>query len=84
MDVGRDCYGAKQHVAQWPEHRAGGGTMGQLAPFGVKRQLTPSVWSESYQLRLNSRFQAVSFYPVCWVGVLAVISQNKLPCDWPE
>jgi len=26
--------------------------------------------------------QAVSFYSVRWVGVLSVIGQNKLVCDW--
>jgi hypothetical protein len=25
---------------------------------------------------------AVSFYLVRWVGVLSVIGQNKLTCDW--
>jgi hypothetical protein len=29
-------------------------------------------------------FYAVSFYLVRWVGVLSVIGQNKLTCDWSE
>jgi hypothetical protein len=28
--------------------------------------------------------QVVSFYLVCWVGVLFLIGQNKLACDWSE
>jgi hypothetical protein len=28
--------------------------------------------------------QVVSFYLVCCVGVLSVIGQNKLACDWSE
>jgi hypothetical protein len=33
---------------------------------------------------LVSQVQAVSFYLVRCVGVLSVIGQNKLSCDWSE
>jgi len=30
------------------------------------------------------RANVVSFYMVCWLGVLSVIGRNKLACDWPD
>jgi hypothetical protein len=40
-------------------------------------------WSWNWtELNWTLQAHAVSFYLVCWVGVLCVISQNKLACDW--
>jgi hypothetical protein len=36
------------------------------------------------EVLLVSQVQAVSFYLVRCVGVLSVIGQNKLFCDWSE
>jgi len=36
------------------------------------------------EVLLVSQVQAVSFYLVCWVGVLSVIGHNKLSYDWSE
>ena len=30
------------------------------------------------------RANVVSFFTVCWLGVLSVIGRNKLACDWPD
>jgi len=42
------------------------------------------VAAADFALGLVLLVQAVSFYLVRFVGVLSVIGQNKLSCDWAE